>query len=496
MMKLAVADNLYDAAGTRALEHYATVSLGLTGLTLMERAGRAVFEVLRRRWPQARRLLIVCGAGNNGGDGYVIARLAHAAGLEPRVVMLSAAARLRGDGASAYRAMCEAGITPFAGNAWFDGIEVVVDALLGTGLERRVEGVYAQAIARINAGSLPVLSVDVPSGIDASNGRCHGVAVRATATVSLVSLKQGLLTGAAPAYTGALEWQAIDLPCAVFEAVQPTAQSIDHAHLRNLFAPRSRSAHKGDYGHVLVIGGAPGYGGAARMAAEAAVRVGAGLVSLATHASHAASLTAQRPEIMCCAVDTAADLVPLLARATVVAIGPGLGEGAWAQRVWAAVRDCAQPQVVDADALKLLAADPYQREARVLTPHPGEAARLAGVATQLIQADRYAAAADLCARYGGVVLLKGAGTIIANAGELPLVVRDGNPGMASGGMGDVLTGVIAGLLAQGFAPRLAAAAGACVHAHAADCAARAGERGLLAGDLMPELRAAVNPVRI
>ena len=490
-----MAEILYDAAATRALEHYAIASLGLTGLTLMERAGRAVFEALRRRWPQARRILILCGAGNNGGDGYVVARLAHAAGLAARVVMLSSQARLRGDGASAFRAMHETGITPFSGDGWFDGIDVVVDALLGTGLERRVEGVYAEAIARINACSLPVLSVDLPSGIDASNGRCHGVAVRATATVSLVSLKQGLGTGEAPAYTGALEWQAIDLPRAVFEAVPPTAQCIDHAHLRSLFAPRPRTAHKGDHGHVLVIGGAPGYGGAARMAAEAAARVGAGLVSLATHPSHAASLTVQRPEIMCCGVDTAGDLAPLLARATVVAIGPGLGQSGWAQRVWAAVRDCAQPQVVDADGLNLLAADPDQRELRVLTPHPGEAARLAGVAKHLIQADRYAAAADLCARYGGVVLLKGAGTIIASAGELPLVVRDGNPGMASGGMGDVLTGVIGGLLAQGFAPRVAAAAGACVHAHAADRAALAGERGLMAGDLLPLLRAAVNPLK-
>ncbi len=491
-MTLPVADNLYDAAATRALEHHAIASLGLTGLTLMERAGRAVFEALQRRWPQARRLLIMCGAGNNGGDGYVVARLAHAAGMAARVVMLSSEARLRGDGASAFRAMREAGVTPFAADAWFDDIDIVVDALLGTGLERKVEGVYAETIARINAAALPVLSVDVPSGIDATNGRCHGVAVRATATVSLVSLKQGLVTGAAPAYTGALEWHAIDLPRAVFEAVPPTAQAIDHAHLGSLFGPRSRTAHKGDHGHVLVIGGGCGYGGAARMAAEAAARVGAGLVSLATHPDHAASLTAQRPEIMCHGVDNASDLVPLLARASVVAIGPGLGQSAWAQRMWAAVRDCRQVQVVDADALNLLAADPDQRESRVLTPHPGEAARLASVATDVIQADRYAAVAELCDRYGGVVLLKGAGTVIASAGELPLVVRDGNPGMASGGMGDVLTGVIAGLLAQGFTPRVAAAAGACVHAHAADRAARAGERGLLAGDLMPLLRAAVN----
>lgn len=492
-MKLSVAQDLYDAAGTRALEHYAIAQLGIAGLTLMERAGHAVFEDLRQRWPAVRRLSIVCGAGNNGGDGYVVARLAAAAGLQPRVVMLSAEQRLRGDGASAYRAMCEAGIAAADGDAWFEGADLVVDAVLGTGLERNVEGVYAEAIARINGCGLPVLSVDVPSGINASTGLCHGVAVRATATLSLVSMKQGLVTGDAPAYTGVLRWHDIGLPAAAYAAVPATAQAIDHAHLRGLFAPRLRTAHKGHHGHVLVIGGAPGFGGAARMAAEAAARVGAGLVSLATHPSHAAGLTTQRPEIMCHGVTGAADLAPLLARATVLAIGPGLGTSPWAQKLMAAVRDSPQVQVVDADGLNLLAADPDRREARVLTPHPGEAARLAGVAKQVIHDDRYAAAAALCARFGGVVVLKGAGTLIASTDELPLVVRDGNPGMASGGMGDVLTGVIAGLLAQGLTPRLAAAAGACVHGHAADRAALAGERGLLAGDLMPLLRAAVNP---
>ena len=492
-MSVPVALELYDAQATRALEHYAIETLGVAGLTLMERAGHAVFECLRRRWPGARRIVIVCGAGNNGGDGYVVARLAAAAGLEVRVVMLSAPTRLRGDGARAYQAMRESGIAPHDGEWQVDDADVVVDAVLGTGLERAVEGVYADAIARINAAGRPVLSVDVPSGINASSGRVHGLAVRATATLSLVSMKQGLVTGDAPAYTGALEWHAIDLPPSAYAAVPATARAIDYAHLRELFAPRSRTAHKGHHGHVLVIGGAPGYGGAARMAAEAAMRVGAGLVSLATHPVHATTLTAQRPEIMCHAVERASDLSNLLARATVLAIGPGLGQSAWSQRLWAAVRDCAQPQVVDADGLNLLAADPDRREDRVLTPHPGEAARLAGVANEMIQNDRYAAARMLCERYAGVVLLKGAGTVIACAGHPPLVVRDGNPGMASGGMGDVLTGVIAGLLAQGMSPPQAAAVGACVHAHAADQAALQGERGLLAADLMPLLRAAVNP---
>ena len=239
-MDLPVAEALYDAARTRALEHYAIETLGVAGLTLMERAGAAVFEALRRRWPQARRLLILCGAGNNGGDGYVVARLAHAAGLAPRVVMLSDETRLRGDGASAYRAMRAAGIAPHGSDDWFDDIDVVVDALLGTGIERKVEGRYAEAIGRVNDARLPVLSVDVPSGIDASSGRCHGVAVRAAATVSLVSLKEGLVTGDATAYTGALEWHAIGLPRKAFEAVPETAHRIDHSNLRALDQARTR----------------------------------------------------------------------------------------------------------------------------------------------------------------------------------------------------------------------------------------------------------------
>lgn len=492
-MNLPTAQDLYDAAATRALEHYAVAQLGITGRTLMERAGAAVFADLRQHWPAARCITIVCGAGNNGGDGYVVARLAAAAGLQPRVVMLNGEARLRGDGASAYRALRAAGITPTDNAAWFEGAELVVDAVLGTGLERTVEGVYAEAIARINKCGLPILSVDVPSGINASTGLCHGTAVRADATLSLVTMKQGLVTGDAPAYTGALRWHDIGLPPTVYTAVPATAVAIAHADLQGLFGLRPRNAHKGHHGHVLVIGGAPGFGGAGRMAAEAAARVGAGLVSLATHPSHAATLTTERPEIMCHGVANEADLAPLLARATVVAIGPGLGSSPWAQKLWAAMRDCEQVQVVDADGLNLLAADPERRAARILTPHPGEAARLAGVTTQAINADRFAAAAALCQRFGGVVLLKGAGTVVASENELPVVVRDGNPGMASGGMGDVLTGVIAGLLAQGMAPRVAAAAGACVHAHAADRAAAAGERGLLAGDLMTVLRAVVNP---
>ena len=484
---------LHDAAATRELEHLAAERLGIASYELMERAGAAVYRCLRARWPAARRVLVVCGAGNNGGDGYVVARLAAADGLAVRVAMLAAPERVRGDALLAYRAMLAAGLVP-GGAAWnADDGEVLVDALLGTGLERAVTGAYAEAIARINASGLPVLAVDVPSGIDATSGQRHGLAVQASATLSLVTLKQGLVTGDAPAHTGELLWDGIDLPPACLAEIAPGAWAVDHAGHRALFAPRSRTAHKGHHGHVLVLGGAPGYAGAARMAAEAAARVGAGLVTLATHPSHAAASAAQRPEIMCHGVADAADLAPLLARATVVAVGPGLAQGDWSRRLWAAVRETHLMQVVDADGLNLLAADPDTHPRRILTPHPGEAARLLGTDTAAIHRDRYAAARALAARYGGVALLKGAGTVVATDGEAPRVARGGNPGMASGGMGDVLTGVVAGLAAQGFDLLNAATAGACLHAWAADQAAAEGERGLLASDLMPHLRRGANP---
>jgi len=257
---------------------------------------------------------------------------------------------------------------------------------------------------------------------------------------------------------------------------------------------RSRTAHKGDFGHLLVIGGAPGFSGAVRMAAEAAARSGAGLVSVATSPEHASQLNMLRPELMCHGVVGPEQLIPLLKRVGVVAIGPGLGTSDWSLRLLGCVLDTELPLVLDADALNLLAYDPLLRDNWILTPHPGEAARLLGCTTADIQADRFQSARKLQIKYGGVAVLKGAGTLIqAGSKRATSICTDGNPGMATGGMGDVLTGVIASLLAQGHSPELAANMGVCIHASAADMAAKSGERGLLAGDLMPLIRELINP---
>jgi len=264
--------------------------------------------------------------------------------------------------------------------------------------------------------------------------------------------------------------------------------------LRAWLPPRPRASHKGDYGHVLVVGGDHGMAGAVRLAGEAAARVGSGLVSVATRLDHAAVIAAARPELMCHGVECARDLCVLLQRASVVAIGPGLGQSAWARELLAALLQTHSPLVVDADALNLLAQEPTRRDHWILTPHPGEAARLLDMTTGQIQADRLYAVQALQQRYGGVCVLKGAGSLVCASGSIA-ICEAGNPGMASGGMGDVLTGIIAGLLAQGLSLVDAACAGVYIHAKAGDRAAQEGERGLLASDLMPHLRQLVNPAR-
>jgi len=256
---------------------------------------------------------------------------------------------------------------------------------------------------------------------------------------------------------------------------------------------RQRNAHKGHYGHVLVVGGDRGMSGAARLAGEAAARSGAGLVSIATRPEHAAMLSVTRPELMAHGVWDEHGLRKLLAGATVVAAGPGLGKSLWARTLLSVLLAEDRPMVVDADALNLLAQAPLRREHWVLTPHPGEAARLLGVSIEAVQADRFRAVVAIQARYGGVCVLKGAGSLVfPGAQQAVALCSAGNPGMASGGMGDVLTGMIAGLLAQGLAPRVAARLGVYLHAAAGDQAAASGERGLLAGDLMPGLQRLVN----
>ncbi|WP_421621773.1 NAD(P)H-hydrate dehydratase [Alkalilimnicola ehrlichii] len=485
---------LYTPAQVQELDRRAIQDHGLPGLSLMERAGRRGWEVLLKHWPHVRRLRVLCGGGNNGGDGYVVARLARRAGLGVRLQALSDPDRLNGDAATVARRFQEEGgqIESWDPTGLADE-DVVVDALLGTGLDRPVEGRYREALRALKAAGVPVLAIDVPSGLNAGTGAVMGEAVEAHCTVTFIGLKPGLLTGAGPQCAGTLYFDDLGVPPEIYQDMAPVAGLCRDELLRRCLGPRPAHAHKGQFGHALVIGGDLGMGGAARMAGEAAGRTGAGLVSVATRPAHVAALLAARPELMVHGLDSAEGLAPLLEKATAWALGPGLGQGPWGRALWEAALRTEHPCVLDADALNLLAADPRPCPNALLTPHPGEAARLLGVTPAEVQADRLAAADALVERYRGAVVLKGAGSVIAAPGALPRLVTAGNPGMASGGMGDVLTGVVLGLLAQGLSAVEAAELGALVHARAADRAARAGERGLLAGDVLMALRAEVNP---
>lgn len=488
---------LYTAEQCRELDRIAIEDFGIPGFLLMQRAGQLAFGSLMREWPQTSAITVFCGTGNNGGDGYIIAALAAQQGIPVQLVQAGDPSRIKGDAALALDAAREAGVAmqPLA-SARIPQSGVIVDALLGTGTRGAPRSDYQQAIRMINESGLPVLAVDLPSGLDADTGHAAGACVRAQITTTFIAAKRGLFTGQGPVHAGAVIFDDLAVPPGVYDSVPSEVVYLhDHA-FDELLAPRARDAHKGNFGHVLVIGGDLGMGGAVLMAAEAAGRVGAGLVSVATRPQHVSALLSRRPEFMVHGLESADGLDDLIARATVLVLGPGLGKSAWSREVFARVVACDKPKVVDADGLNLLAEKvPAQLEACdwVLTPHPGEAARLLGQSTADVQADRFAAVRELQRRFGAAVVLKGAGSLVASKDRVALVAR-GNPGMASGGMGDVLSGVIAGFLAQRLNLTAATEAAVLLHARAADLAARDGERGMLATDLFNYLRSLVNPL--
>lgn len=477
---------LYSAAQVRDLDAR-LIAAGTPGFELMQRAAHATWRALRRRWPQAGEISVLAGAGNNAGDGYLVAELAQRAGWAVRVLAVGAPEKLQGDAAAARDAALAAGVMV---EAWGEDAElrgVLVDALLGTGFQGALRPPYAAAVEAVNASGRPVLAVDIPTGLCADTGAVAEQAVCADLTVTFIGLKLGLFTGDAPDWVGELLFDDLQADPALVARQPYVALRLAGEALPRL-APRARTAHKGSFGQVLVIGGDHGFGGAALLSAESALRGGAGLVSLATRPEHLAASLARLPEVMCQPTESTYQLPGLCQRADVLVVGPGLGQQAWGRSLLSAAAASARPQVWDADALNLLATGCVELPAdSLITPHPGEAARLLGVTTAAVQADRPAAALALAQKYQAVVVLKGVGSLVAAPdGRLCLCDR-GHPAMAGAGLGDVLAGLLGALRAQRLEAFEAACLGVWLHASAGQRLGAQG-RGLAASDLIPTIR--------
>jgi len=484
-------NNLYSSEQTRELDRITIEEFEVSGTVLMERAGSVAFETLKAHWPEAKTICVVCGTGNNGGDGYVVARLAQEQSYQVEVLIVGDANKIKGDALAAKQRLEGCGVKiQVYGNGKLPLADVVVDAVFGTGLNGEVSGDAIYAIKAINQHGTPIFSLDIPSGLLADTGIVLTDVVNADVTLSFIGLNQGLLTAQGPDCCGELLFDDLKIPSGVSLKVPTSVKRLDIQS--PLFKARKKDSHKGMFGHALILGGEIGMSGAARLACEAALRTGAGLVSLGTRYAHAVIINSSRPEIMSHPAERENEAETLIEKADVIAIGPGLGQSEWSATLFAVAINSSKPMVVDADALNLLAMEHIQSDNWILTPHPGEAARMLDVSIDEIQSDRFAAVKRLAEKFGGTVVLKGNGTLIHTDG-ITYLCDKGNPGMASGGMGDVLTGIIVGLLAQGFSLAEAAKVGVHLHACSGDAAVKGvGERGLLASDLMPSIRRLIN----
>lgn len=476
---------LYPSALVKAIDA-AAIAAGTPGAVLMKRAARAALQHISLRYPAAP-LWVICGGGNNGGDGYALAALAKLKGLSVKVYYAQDPQTLTAEAAQAYQFAVQEQVNmqPVQELPEFAPPNLVlVDALLGIGLQGQVREQLQDVLKRLNTYTCAKVALDIPSGLCADTGQVLGAALQAELTVCFVALKPGLFTGRGPALCGSLVFD--DLLIAPEHYPEPPISRVDFSHCQRLLPLRAVDAHKGSSGHVLVVGGDLGMGGAGLLCSEAAIKIGAGLVSLATRAEHISASLVRYPEIMARAVACASDLAGLMEKASVLALGPGLGLAPWGQQLYQAAMTCGKPVVLDADGLNLLAAATAGLTCpgpSIITPHPAEAARLLGITTAQVQADRIAAVKALVALTQATVVLKGAGTVVADS-EQVFIANVGNPVLATAGSGDVLCGLIAGLWAQGLAPLHAALAGVCLHGALADCLARQSPYGHSASNLV------------
>lgn len=485
---------LYRAAQVKHLELEAAASVGLSKFELMQRAGKAVFENCVSLMPNSECYLILVGVGNNAGDGYITALNAKNAGKEVILCAIEPEREVQGDAARAQQAWLNNGGKVQAFNeSMLLRCDLVIDALLGIGIVGIIRNEFADVIDAINNSGKPVLSVDLPSGLDADTGESLGRCINADVTVTFIGIKLGLTTGAGKQSCGRLVFEDLGIGRAFADIARSDATALDLKHFKGL-APRPVHSHKGSYGRLLCVGGNNGMSGAIRLSAEAALRSGTGLVKAFVHEQSKFLVGSGRPELMV----ICDELEEALAWATCIVIGPGLGRDEWSQnifdRVLSFVEKNPKPIVIDADALNLMASTGsfVALSDCVVTPHSGEAARLLNVSVEEVENSRFIFARQCAERYEATCILKGAGTIIDNQ-EHSWVCRHGNPGMATAGMGDVLAGLIGSLMAQDVEKELACQYGVSLHAKAGDIVAeKYGQRGLLASDLFDTIRMLIN----
>ncbi len=484
---------LYFAKDVKKIDELAISQIPISGYQLMSRAAQSALIVLQEHWGNAKSIVVFCGNGNNGGDGYVLARLAKAAGLNVKIYSVGEVSDKSSEAKQAQADWLALGekVIPFQHQDI--QADVIVDALLGTGTHFPLAPIMLDAIHAINASKCPVFSLDLPSGLNADSG-AYDNAVKATVTLTFIAMKVGLITGRASDVVGELIVDNLGITASMFTQVKPCAWRMEYQHVIQTLAPRPLSQHKGDNGHVALIGaGQCGYSGAICLASEAALRAGAGKAS-AIVAPESLMLLARAPsEVMCYGFSHPKEMHDLISACTVIVLGPGLSQNPWGKKFFQETVRVDKPMVVDADGLNWLAQFPQKREDWILTPHPGEAARLLGISTFDVQQDRIKAALLLKQKYGGVIVLKGAGTIIVTQEGEIAVNANANPALATAGTGDVLSGVIGGLLAQKLSLSHAALIGVSVHAMAANVEATMGQRGMLASDLFLHIRNLLNP---
>lgn len=482
----------YQAKQVRNNEAAAATSKGLSLYELMELAGAGAFSLLQMCYPKAQHIVVLCGKGNNAGDGLILATLALKRAFQVTVVKV-VGDEYTGDAKKAYNAfIATGGLLVDKSQIDLTKADVIIDAIFGTGLTGAVPAILMNLIEHINQLNIPIIALDIPSGICTDTGAMLGAAVNASQTITFVALKQGLLTGAAKHYCGELFIDDLTIGATFAQLVRANVSGCGE-QLRRQIPARLTTAHKGDSGRVMVIAGNEYMPGAAKLSSEACLRSGAGLVSVVCHHSLHSIVMQNRPETVLIPDESNHPrFLACLQQAHSLVIGPGLGQDRWAQNLWAKVINQDKPMVVDADALQLLAKKPVCKENWILTPHPGEAAALLKTNVASIEQNRFLAAQLIVEKYGGVCVLKGAGSIICSEAATFVNVT-GNPGMASAGMGDVLSGIIAALIKLSPTLHEAAAVGVHIHGLAADnCAAIHGPRGLLASDLFPHIQQLVN----